>query len=240
MGKLGVLVTVALALVLTAPAAANPPTRAEEHVDRTRTIRAGELCPFDFEVRSEGFRTTTTFTNSDGSLDKFTIHLTSWHTTYTNPANGNTLRVKFSGPVIVEALPDGRGIRRSEVRPHSAPPARLLSRFQDTLQNALRQTDWPPIGAVQPPVGAEGCDMRGGRGRSGQRECEIACRLKPGFGPLLETALHDLIDERRYAGNDRRGGRDLRLGNRRHRGQLAVTLKGTLPGEHLVDDDPQA
>ena len=108
MGKLGISVVAALALILSAPAAANPPTRVEEHVDRTTTIPAGALCSFEFVVRSEGYRTTTTYTNSDGSLDRFTIHLTSWHTTYTNPANGNILRVIFSGPVIVEALPDGR------------------------------------------------------------------------------------------------------------------------------------
>jgi len=107
MGKLGMTVVSAFALILSAPAAANPPTRVQDHVDRTTTIPAGALCSFEFVVRSEGYRTTTTYTNSDGSLDRFTIHLTSWHTTYTNPANGNMLRVSFSGPVIVEALPDG-------------------------------------------------------------------------------------------------------------------------------------
>ena len=110
MRKLGYLVVVVVALILSAPAAANPPTRVEEHVDRTRTIPAGALCPFAFVVSSEGYSTTTTFTNSDGSLDRFTIHLTSWHTTYTNPANGKMLRVTITGPVIVEALPDGRAL----------------------------------------------------------------------------------------------------------------------------------
>jgi hypothetical protein len=84
----------------------------EEHVDSTLTIPAGALCPFDFVARSEGYRTTTTFTNPGGSLDRFTIHLTSWHTTYTNPANGKMLRVVFSGPVIVEALSDGTALVR--------------------------------------------------------------------------------------------------------------------------------
>lgn len=100
----------AVALILAAQAAGAPPTRTEEHVDRTRTIPAGALCPFDFVVTSEGYRTTTTFTNADGSLDRFTVHLTSWHTTYTNPANGKMLHVTFSGPVIVEALADGRAL----------------------------------------------------------------------------------------------------------------------------------
>jgi len=110
MSKLGVTVVAAFALILSAQAAASSPTRVEESVDRTTTIPAGALCPFEFVVHSEGFRTTTTFTNPDGSLDRFTIHLTSWHTTYTNPANGKMLRVTLSGPVIVEALPDGRAL----------------------------------------------------------------------------------------------------------------------------------
>ena len=112
MGKLGVTVVAVIALVFTASAAAVSPTRVVVPVDRTTTIPAGALCPFDFVVRSEGFRTTTTFTNPDGSLNGFTIHLTSWHTTYTNPTNGKTLRVTLSGPVIVEALPDGRALVR--------------------------------------------------------------------------------------------------------------------------------
>jgi len=108
MSKLGVIVVAAFALIVSAQAAAGPPTRVEEGVDRTTTIPAGAICPFEFVVRSEGFRTTTTFTNPDGTLDRFTIHLASWHTTYSNPANGKMLRVTLSGPVIVEALPDGR------------------------------------------------------------------------------------------------------------------------------------
>lgn len=110
--SLQVLVFIALALIVAAQAAAASPARVEEHVDRTRTIPAGALCAFDLVVTSEGYRTTTTFTNADGSLDRFTIHLTSWHTTYTNPANGKMLRVTFSGPVIVEALPDGTALVR--------------------------------------------------------------------------------------------------------------------------------
>ena len=112
MSKLGVTVIATFALVFTASAAADPPTRVVQPVDRTTTIPAGALCPFEFVVRSEGYRTTTTFTNPDGSLNGFTIHLTSWHTTYSNPANGKTLRVTLSGPVIVEALPDGRALVR--------------------------------------------------------------------------------------------------------------------------------
>ncbi len=110
MSKLGIIVVAAFALIFSTQAAASAPTRVEESVDRTTTIPAGALCPFEFVVRSEGFRTTSTFTDSDGNLSRFTIHLTSWHTTYTNPANGKVLRVTLSGPVIVEALPDGTAL----------------------------------------------------------------------------------------------------------------------------------
>jgi hypothetical protein len=110
MSDLRFVLVAAVGLILAAPAAANPPTRVEEHVDSSRTIPAGALCAFDFVVRSEGFRTTTTWADSDGNVERFTFHLTSWHTTYTNPANGKMLRVTFSGPVIVEALPDGRAL----------------------------------------------------------------------------------------------------------------------------------
>ena len=112
MGKLGVTVLAAFALIFSAQAAADTPARVVEPVDRTTRIPAGALCSFEFVVHSEGFRTTTTFTNADGSLNGFTIHLTSWHTTYTNPANGKSLRVTLSGPVIVEALPDGTALVR--------------------------------------------------------------------------------------------------------------------------------
>jgi hypothetical protein len=112
MRKFGVAVVAAFALIFSAQAVADPPTRVVEPVDRTTAIPAGALCPFEFVVRSEGFRTTTTFTNADGSFNGFTIHLTSWHTTYTNPANGKALRVTFSGPVIVESRPDGSALVR--------------------------------------------------------------------------------------------------------------------------------
>ena len=55
MGKLGMTVVPACALILAAPAAANPPTRVQEHVDRTTTIPAGALCSFEFVVRSERY-----------------------------------------------------------------------------------------------------------------------------------------------------------------------------------------
>src|SRR5215216_30432 len=109
---LHVLLFAVLALILAAQAAGAAPTRVEIDVDRTRTVPAGALCSFDFVVHSKGHQTTTTFTNPDGSFDRFTIHLSSWETTYTNPATGKSLRTVLAGPVIVEALPDGTALVR--------------------------------------------------------------------------------------------------------------------------------
>ena len=87
MRTLHLLLVAALGLMLSAQAAGSPPTRVEEDIDRTRTIPAGDLCTFDVVVHSEGRSRTTTYTNPDGSLDRFTIHLAHWKTSITNPAN---------------------------------------------------------------------------------------------------------------------------------------------------------
>jgi hypothetical protein len=81
-------------------------------VDRTRTIPAGGLCSFDIVVHSEGRQRTTTYTNPDGSLDHFAIHLAHWKTTISNPANGASIGTVLGGPVVVEALPDGTALVR--------------------------------------------------------------------------------------------------------------------------------
>lgn len=112
MSRFRLVIIAALALILSAQAAAAPPTRDEEDVDRTRTIPAGDLCAFDVVLHSEGRRRTTTYTNEDGSLDRFTIHLAHWKTTLTNPANGATIGTALAGPVIVEALADGTALVR--------------------------------------------------------------------------------------------------------------------------------
>src|SRR5678816_3869362 len=92
------------ALALAAPAAATAPSVVIEQVDRTRTLPAGALCDFDVSLHSEGTRRTTTFTDNDGSFDRFTILLSSWTTSFTNPATGLTTRTVLAGPVMVEAL----------------------------------------------------------------------------------------------------------------------------------------
>jgi hypothetical protein len=112
MRTLHLLLVAALALMLSAQAAGSPPTRVEEDIDRTRTIPAGDLCTFDVVVHSEGRSRTTTYTNPDGSLDRFTIHLAHWKTSITNPANDATISTVLAGPVIVESHPDGTALVR--------------------------------------------------------------------------------------------------------------------------------
>lgn len=112
MPRFKLVIIAVVALFLSAEAVAAPPTRVEEDVDRTRTIAAGDLCAFDVVLHSEGHRRTTTYTNEDGSLDRFTIHLSHWKTSLTNPANGATIGTVLAGPVIVEALQDGTALVR--------------------------------------------------------------------------------------------------------------------------------
>jgi hypothetical protein len=112
MRTLHLLLVAALALMLSAQAAGSPPTRVEEEIDRTRAIPAGDLCTFDVVVHSEGRSRTTTYTNPDRSLDRFTIHLAHWTTSITNPANDATISTVLAGPVIVESRPDGTALVR--------------------------------------------------------------------------------------------------------------------------------
>jgi hypothetical protein len=112
MRTLYVLLLAAVALALSAQAAGAPPTREEVDFDRTRTIPAGGLCDFDVVVHSVGRQRTTTYTDNDGNLDRFTIHLADWKTTLTNPESGATIGTVLAGPVIVELRPDGTALVR--------------------------------------------------------------------------------------------------------------------------------
>ena len=105
--KFRVVAIAIVALALAAPAAATPPGVVIEQVDRTRTLPAGALCDFDVTLHSEGTSRTTTFTDNAGDFDRFTVHLSSWTTSFTNPATDLTTRTVLAGPVIVEALDDG-------------------------------------------------------------------------------------------------------------------------------------
>src|SRR5215210_2239631 len=100
------------ALVLAAQASGAAPSVEIEHVDRTRTLPAGTLCPFDVVLHSEGTRRTTTYTDASGALDRFTVHLSAWKTSFTNPLTGATVSTVLAGPVIVEAQDDGTALVR--------------------------------------------------------------------------------------------------------------------------------
>ena len=112
MGRFHLLLLIAVALILAAQAAGAPPTVVIQEVDRTRTLPAGALCDFDVVLHSEGTSRTTTYTNSDGSFDRFSVHLSHWKTSFTNPATGGTIGTVLAGPVIVEALDDGTALVR--------------------------------------------------------------------------------------------------------------------------------
>jgi hypothetical protein len=112
MGRLHLLLVTTVTLILAAAAAGAAPTVVIEQVDRTRTLPAGTFCDFDVVLHSEGTRRTTTYTNQDGSFDRFSIHLAEWKTSFTNPANGATIRTVLAGPVIVEAQDDGSALVR--------------------------------------------------------------------------------------------------------------------------------
>lgn len=112
MRRLAFVIIAVVALAAAAQSLAAGPSVVIEEVDRTRTVPAGGLCEFDVVLHSEGTRRTTTYTNADGSLDRFTIHLARWKTSITNPANGATIRTVLAGPVIVEARDDGSALVR--------------------------------------------------------------------------------------------------------------------------------
>jgi opacity protein-like surface antigen len=112
MGRLHVLLVTAVALILAAQAAGAAPTVAIEEVDRTRTLPAGTFCDFDVVLHSEGTSRTTTYTDQNGTFDRFTIHLSHWKTSFTNPENGATIRTVLAGPVIVGAQDDGTAVVR--------------------------------------------------------------------------------------------------------------------------------
>jgi hypothetical protein len=112
MSKLKAIALAGAALALAAPAAAAPPSVVIQEVDRTRTIPAGDLCDFDVVLHSQGTQRTTTYTDREGNFDRFAVHLSSWTTSFTNPANGATIRTVLAGPVIVEARDDGTALVR--------------------------------------------------------------------------------------------------------------------------------
>src|SRR4029450_7485186 len=134
MRRLAFVIIACVALVAAAQSLAAAPGVVIEQVDRTRTVPAGGLggfdgvlppggtrwaraqrngvCDVDVVLHSEGTSRTTTYTNVDGSLDRFTIHLSHWKTSITNPANGASIRTVLAGAVIVEAEDDSSALLR--------------------------------------------------------------------------------------------------------------------------------
>jgi hypothetical protein len=112
MRTLYVLLLATIGLILSAQAAGAPPSVVTVDVDRTRTIPAGDLCDFDVVLHSEGTSRTTTYTDNAGNFDRFSVHLSHWKTTFTNPATGAEIRTVLAGPVIVEARDDGTALVR--------------------------------------------------------------------------------------------------------------------------------
>jgi hypothetical protein len=87
MRRSAILAVLCSSLVLSAPAAAAPPTQERETVDDAFTIPAGELCPFPVEFRATGRILVTTHFSRDGSVD-FISERPNIRITLTNPANG--------------------------------------------------------------------------------------------------------------------------------------------------------
>ena len=103
-GKLGLLVgIVAVVLAAASAAAADAPTVTITPWERTRVVAASlDTCPFDILVHSEGTFRETVFSDS---RDVTTVE--NFHITWSNPANGKTLKSPLAGPFVVEPNADG-------------------------------------------------------------------------------------------------------------------------------------
>jgi hypothetical protein len=95
-------VAVTTALLAVVPmAAADQPVTTVTQVDRSGTIPAGP-CPFPFQFHTQG-----TFRETVYSSGKDVTRAVSFHVTYTNPANGQSLTTTLAGPFIVVPNSDG-------------------------------------------------------------------------------------------------------------------------------------
>jgi hypothetical protein len=98
----------AVAAVAVATADAAKPSVVVEQVDVTRTIPARpDRCSFPLVVHVEGASRTTTFFDNGGNVDRVVTLLDSYSISFTNPANGKSVKTVLAGPFIVE--PDGDG-----------------------------------------------------------------------------------------------------------------------------------
>jgi hypothetical protein len=99
--------SVVLAGLSVAPAAATPPTVTEVAVDRTFHLAAGDACSFPLTIHNEGIRRTTTFFDADGNVTKTMVVLINFTQSYTNEDTGAFLSTPLAGPAIVEPNGDG-------------------------------------------------------------------------------------------------------------------------------------
>jgi hypothetical protein len=100
-------ITLVLAGLSVAPAAATPPTVTEVAVDRTFHLAAGDACSFPLTIHNEGIRRTTTFFDADGNVTKTIVVLINYTQSYTNEDTGAFLSTPLAGPGIIEPNGDG-------------------------------------------------------------------------------------------------------------------------------------
>ena len=108
---LGILATMGLLAALGAgPVAAAGPDIVRQPVDDTRFFPAGTRCAFDVQGARSGTLTTRTWTDASGAITRQTFTWSDGKITYTNPANGKSVRTILAGPFIFEPLGDGTAI----------------------------------------------------------------------------------------------------------------------------------
>ena len=107
----GTLVAAGMILALGAgPVAAAGPDIVRQEVDDTRFFPAGTRCEFDVQGARKGTLTTRTWTDGSGAITRQTFTWSGGKITYTNPANGKSVRTILAGPFIFEPLGDGTAI----------------------------------------------------------------------------------------------------------------------------------
>ena len=108
---LGIVSAIGLLAVLgVGPVFAAGPDIVRQPVDDTRFFPAGTRCAFDVQGARSGTLTTRTWTDADGNITRQTFTWSDGKITYTNPANGKSVRTILAGPFIFEPLGDGTAI----------------------------------------------------------------------------------------------------------------------------------
>jgi hypothetical protein len=105
--KMSCVIAAVIALAFAAAATAAEPSVVVTKVDRTSVVPAGGVCDFALTIHTEGTRRVTTFYDSNGNVVRTMIVLSDFSITYSNAANGKSIRTVLAGPLIVEPRPDG-------------------------------------------------------------------------------------------------------------------------------------